>query len=341
MKKQRPTLYHILVFVFAQVAWFSLLGLWIYWYITNYIILTKVGRELSLQLASDSVNVFALVSGLFLLIVVSVGMSMIFVYLNRQVHLTKLYDNFIANVTHELKSPLSSIQLYLETMGARDVPQKKQREFFGFMLKDVDRLNNLINSILYMSGLEQKKTARKYPHDYHIYNAETVIRELIKEAAEQQKISEQSIQIKGQLPCRCVIDRNWFRIVFDNLFDNARKYSIEPVKINTTLRCTKKIIIIEVCDKGMGISFKDLKRIFHKFHRIDTSLSPNVKGTGLGLYWVKEIIKYHGGKVTAHSKGIGQGSVFRIELPVYKVSKKRHIRNLLKRSIHKTDMKHE
>ena len=339
MKKRSPVFYHIFIFVLAQVAWFSLLGLWIYWYVTNYILLTKVGQEISARMVSGSTNVFALISGLFLLVVVSVGMSLIFIYLNKQLHLTKMYDNFIANVTHELKSPLSSIQLYLETMGARDVPQNKQREFFRLMLKDVDRLNNLINSILYMSGFEQKKTALKYPHNYHIYNANSILREIIDEAAEQQKIPPQSIRIEGSLSCRCVIDRNWFRIVFDNLFDNARKYSVNPVQINVFLSCTPKQINIEVQDFGMGIAPRDQKKVFHKFQRIDTAESPNVKGTGLGLYWVKEIINYHGGKITVSSKGKGHGSTFKIELPVYKVSKKRHIRNLLKHSINKTDTK--
>jgi len=339
MKKRSPLFYHILIFVFAQLAWFSLLGLWIYWYVTNYILLTKFGQEVSARMVSDSTNVFALISGLFLLVVVSVGMSLIFIYLNKQLHLTKMYDNFIANVTHELKSPLSSIQLYLETMGARDVPQNKQREFFSLMLKDVDRLNNLINSILYMSGLEQKKTALKYPHNYHIYNADSILREIIDEAATQQKIPPESVRIEGHLPCRCVIDRNWFRIVFDNLFDNARKYSASPVSIKVFLNCTPKQIIIEVQDQGIGIEPRDQKKVFHKFHRTDTSDSPNVKGTGLGLYWVKEIVNYHGGKVTVFSKGRGHGSTFKIELPVYKVSKKRHIRGLLKHSINKTDSK--
>jgi len=341
MKKQRSLLYHILVFVFAQIAWFSLLGLWIYWYVTNYMFYSAVGQELSAQIISDSANVFALVSGIILLVVVSGGMSLIFIYLNRQLHINKLYDNFIANVTHELKSPLSSIQLYLETMTARDVPQKKQRDFFSLMQKDVNRLNGLINSILYMSGLDKKKTAFKYTHDYHIYNANNVFPELVFEAINRQRIPGSAIHVHGELPCRCVIDRNWFGIVFDNLFNNAKKYSTNDLEINVNLSCTSKLIIIEVTDNGVGLAAKELKKVFHKFHRIDSPDSPNVKGTGLGLHWVREIIKYHGGKVSALSAGLGKGSTFYIELPVYKVSKKRHIRNLLKQTISKVGRDNE
>lgn len=341
MKKQNPLFYHVLVFILAQIAWFSLLGLWIYWYVTNHILITKVGQEFATKLIPDTSNLFTLISGLVLLVVVSVGMSMIFIYLARQLQLTRLYDNFIANVTHELKSPLASIQLYLETMQSRNITPQRQNDFFKHMLKDVDRLNRLINSILYMSGLETKKTVLRYPHDYHIYSAEPVIRELIDEAAQQQKIPDNSIEISGNLSCRCVIDRNWMRIVFDNLFDNARKYSPETLKLKVNLTCKLERILIEVADYGTGIPAKELKKIFNKFHRIDRPDSSSVKGTGLGLYWVREIIKYHGGKISASSKGLGEGSTFRIELPVYKVSRKRYVRNLLKRSIHKAETKNE
>lgn len=341
MKKTNSLFYHILIFVLAQLAWFSLLGLWIYWYVSNYIIITKVGEKLALQNFSLSPNVFALVSGLILLVMISVGMSLIFIYLTRQVHLTHLYNNFIANVTHELKSPLASVQLYLETLNAREVPRRKQREFIGLMLNDVSRLHNLINSILYLSGLEQKKAVRKYPHDYHVYQADQIFRELISEAADQQKLPPGSVDIEGQADCQCVLDRNWMRIVFDNLLDNARKYSVNPAKISVRISCTKKRIQLEISDQGLGIPLKDQKKIFQKFQRVDTPDSPSVKGTGLGLYWVKEIIGYHGGKVSVNSKGLGHGSTFKIELPVYQAAKKRLIKNLLKRSKNKMENANE
>jgi len=328
MKKFNTLFYHILIFVLAQLAWFSLLGLWIYWYISNYIILRKVGDKLSPQVISESTNIFALVGGLVLLIVVSIGMSLIFIHLTRQMNLTKLYDNFIANVTHELKSPLSSIQLYLETLQSREVPRTN---LINLMLNDVKRLNNLINSILYLSALEHKNFAKKMINDYHMYTADTVIRELINEAAAQFKLPENSVTIEGNAPCRCVIDRTWLKIVFDNLFDNAIKYSLDSPQIHVHLSCNKKNVVIEFSDQGVGIPIRDQQKIFNKFQRVNYPASPNVKGTGLGLYWVKEIIKYHNGKVSVFSKGWNKGTTFRIELPIYNNSKKRYIRNFLKR----------
>ena len=160
LKRPGPTFYHILIFIISQLIWFLLLGLWIYWYVSNYLLLDKMGEQLNLETFPGDINVIALVSGLILLVLLSGGMSWIFVYLNKQLNVTRLYDNFISNVTHELKSPLSSIQMYVETMRKRDVPQEKQSEFLEMMQQDTERLARLINSILYLSSLENPKMAK-------------------------------------------------------------------------------------------------------------------------------------------------------------------------------------
>jgi len=326
MKAWHFFIHPVLVFILAQLAWLSLLGIWIYWYITNYIIFNRVGDKLSPQIISKNTNVIALVTGIILLVAVLVAMYLIFIYLNRQLSLTRLYDHFIANITHELKSPLTSIQLYLETMRMRDVSKQRENEFIGLMIKDANRLNNLINSILEISGIEKKKVA----YTYRIYTAQKVVHSLIDEAIEQFKLPETSIRIEGSAPCQCVVDRDALKIVFDNLIDNSIKYSTEPVDITLNLKYTSKKFIVEFADRGIGISPKDQTRVFNKFHRIYDKHIPSVKGTGLGLYWVKEIIKTHGGKVSVFSEGKNKGSRFRIELPIYQASKKRYINHLLR-----------
>lgn len=330
MKKIDSLFSSILIFVLVQIAWFSLLGLWIYWYVSNYIIFEYVGENVSPQIISDDTNVFALVSGIVLLVFISIGMSLIFVYLNRQMNVNKLYDNFIASVTHELKSPLSSIQLYLETLNSRYVPVEKQKEFIEIMMKDTERLSDLINSILHLSGIEQKKLAQKYPHDYQVYKANEIFTELIEKAKDKFRLSLNSISVKGNPESQCVIDSNWFEIVIFNLFDNAIKYSNKEPKINVTLSSTSKKIQIKFSDNGVGLSYKDQKKIFNKFQRIENAESPSVKGTGLGLYWVREIVKYHGGKIQVDSAGKDKGTTFTITLPVYQSYKKRYVKTLLK-----------
>jgi len=331
MKKRHFIKHPVVIFVLAQLAWLSLVGIWIYWYVSNYIIFELAGDKVSPQLVSKSINLFALITGLFLLVAVLFGMYLIFIYLNKQLHLTKLYDNFIGNVTHELKSPLASIQLYLETLNIRKVPRNKQKEFIALMKKDANRLNYLINSILQISGLEQKKIA----HSYDIYKAEPIVRKLISESIQQFNIPKEVVEINGDAPCSCVLDTNALKIVFDNLIDNAIKYSKDQVQLEIQMACKAKQFIIRVIDQGVGISATDQKQVFKKFHRIDDPDSPNVKGTGLGLYWVQEIIKYHGGKISVFSEGKDKGSTFKIELPIYQTAKKRYINSLLKISTKK------
>jgi two-component system phosphate regulon sensor histidine kinase PhoR len=326
MKRPRSSLHHILIFVLAQLAWLSLLGIWIYWYVTNYIIFSEVDDKISTQIIPEGRNVFVLVSGLVLLVVVSVLMSLQFHRLNIQFNLARLYDNFISNVTHELKSPLASIQLALETLQLHKLPESKQKEFIGMMLKDTGRLNTLINAILQIPALEQKKVA----HNYHVYSIGPLIRELVRDAMEQFNLSEDAVHIAGSGDCRCVVDRNAFRIVLDNLIDNSIKYSIGSAQISLTLNCGAQSFVLDYRDHGVGISVQDQKRVFDKFFRVHNRYSPNVKGTGLGLYWTREIIKYHGGKISVSSKGRNKGACFHIELPIYQATKNRYIQNLLK-----------
>jgi len=326
MKKRNSLIYYITLFTMAQLAWFSLLMLWISWYVSNYIMITEIGEKVSTQILSETTNVLALVGGLVLLVVISIAMSLIFIYLTRQMSLTKLYDNFIANVTHELKSPLSSIQLYLETMKSRQVPTEKQKEFFTIMLKDTKRLNQLINSILEISGLEQKKIA----HNYTIVEVQKLTEQLISEATNNYRLSGDSVTVSGGSDCLCVIDHEAYKIVINNLFDNAVKYSSGDAKIDIQILQNSKYFILSFRDYGIGVPIKKQEKIFHKFLRIYDQESPSVKGTGLGLYWVREIIKLHGGKVSVFSAGRDKGTTFTIELPIYKETKKRYINYLLK-----------
>ena len=331
MKKHRSPLFLILAFIFAQIAWLGLLGLWIYWYVSNYLIIEQVGDKLSPQIVIDSPNVLAFVGGIILIVLIAVAMIFIFRDLTVHMKLTGLYDNFIANVTHELKSPLASIQLYLETMNSKDVPAEKRKEFIGLMLKDSNRLQKLIESILEIPRLERKRIA----HNYYVYDVDVVIPQIIANSIEQFRIPENHIRVEGKTDCKFVIDKDAFKIVFDNLINNSIKYSVEQAEILIRFSKLKKNLLIEFSDKGIGIDQKDQKKVFHKFQRISSKSIPNVKGTGLGLYWVKEIVKMHGGTVSLYSEGINKGTTISMELPVYLASRKFYINALLRETARK------
>jgi signal transduction histidine kinase len=327
MKKQQSLFRHILVFVLAQVAWLSLLGLWIYWFVSNQFIFNRLSEIVSPGMMSSSRPIALFVGGIVLLVGISTAMSLIFRNLNLQLNVNRMYDNFIANVTHELKSPLTSIQMYLETMDTRPVHETKQKEFIKIMLQDTRRLYTLINSILDISRLEQKKVA----HNFNVHNAQTLFRQLVHEAREQYRMNE-LIKSTIDADCQVVADKNALQIVINNLIDNAIKYSAPPARIEIFVQCTPLQLVVKVRDYGIGIQGKHQKKIFQKFHRVYEHSSPSVKGTGLGLYWVREIIKYHGGKVMVDSPGKNRGACFTIILPVYPKSKSRYVNKLLKLS---------
>jgi two-component system phosphate regulon sensor histidine kinase PhoR len=316
----------IFIFILAQLAWLSLMGLWIYWFVSNYIIFKQVGENLSPQIISKGTNTLALIGGLILLVIILGGMYLIFIFLNKQINVTRLYDNFIAAITHELKSPLASIQLYLETIITREVNRSRQREFINLMLHDVNRLQNLINSILKLSRFQKKLIADKYA----IYIVEDIVHDFVAKAIDKFRLSDKSIKIEGNAPCHCVVDRDALNIVFNNLIDNAKKFTPGSFNMIIQIECDSKKFIINFIDHGIGLSVKEQKKIFQKFYRISGKDVPSVRGTGLGLHLVKEIIKSHGGKIRVYSDGKNKGSTFTIELPIYKKAKKRYHNRLLK-----------
>lgn len=327
MRNRRLLSYSIVLFVLAQLTWFALLGLFVYRFFIARNMANQMQGQFSIQVDSTATSLFILIGGCALYVAVSVAMAIIFKNLSSQLRLTGMYDTFIANVTHELKSPLASINLYLETLKMRDVPKQDRDAFIDMMLKDANRLNTLINSILKISALEQKREIFKV----HIHNTDEIIQELFDEIRSQFSLSDQSLQLHGSAPHNCVIDQNALYIVFKNLVDNAIKYTTDEPQINVQLKSTDKDIIIEISDNGIGIEPKAQKKMFRKFHRIENEHVPNVKGSGLGLYWAKEIIKYHAGTVHVYSAGIDHGATFTIQLPIYQVSKKtRYLNNLLK-----------
>lgn len=318
MRRKHSFAYNLVIFILAQLVWLAVLLLWIYWYVKNNIIFEQVGENISPQIVYDAPSVFPFVGGIVLLTGLSVSLVLIFRHLNIQIKLNALYDNFIANVTHELKSPLSSIQLYLETLNSRDVPEDKKKIFYGLMMRDAERLKNLVNSILEVAAMDKKKFNR----DFEVYKADETIKKIILESAEQFQLNENSIRFSGDAGCDILLDRNSIKTVFDNLVDNSIKYSVAPLELTIKFKRGPKKVEVEFSDNGIGIPHDQIKSIFQKFHRIYDKDIPNVKGTGLGLYVVREIIRNHKGKVFAFSEGKGTGTKFKIDLPIYVEKKK-------------------
>jgi signal transduction histidine kinase len=302
----------IVVFILVQIAWFCLLGLWIYWYVANYITFTEISERVLPQIELNTQNIAALTGGLILLVGMSVGIVLLFERLRRQVRVTRMYDSFIANVTHELKSPLASITLHLETLRTRDLPQEQRDAFLDLMLRDAERFDRLVSSILEITGLEERRSVM----DMQPYRAGELLRRSAGDAARQFGIDDDRFLIEGDADCTVLADERSVKIAVDNLIDNALKYSPNGSTIRVSIGCNARFASFAVTDEGVGIAPRDQKLVFRKFFRLGDPNSPNVKGTGLGLYWVREIIRHHKGRVGVESAGRGKGSTFRFELPV-------------------------
>lgn len=329
-KKLQNIIQPAVVLIVVQLTWLSLAALWIYFYISNHIIIKKVGDQISPTLMPGSYHVLVLIFGCILLVLLQGGFYFIYIYLNRQINVNRAHDHFIANITHELKSPLASIQLYLETLEARSVPEKKLLEFIQLMIKDTNRLQGMIDRILGTIIIDQKRLA----FDFKLYNTRTIIPLILKEVLPKYSDNiSQNVHLENTSPCRCVIDKNSFKIIFNNLIDNAITYSGDRFSVIIEAHCNEKYFILEFRDHGVGIPVSEQKRVFRKFYRVYGHEIPNVKGTGLGLYITKEIIRYHGGKIRAISPGKNMGTTIRMEIPIYKKAKKRFINRLLRRTI--------
>jgi signal transduction histidine kinase len=249
--------------------------------------------------------------GIALLVAVSIGIALQFAKLYRQVQLNRMYDNFIANVSHELKTPLASLQLHLDTLKQRHVSPAHLERFVSLMSSDSNRLNEQIDSIMEVARLEDRRFAIELVRS----DADKLLRSIVEESTDRYAARALRIEVRGESNSLISADRGTLKIAVDNLIDNAVKYSPDEPNIEIDIERLGRFVRFSCTDGGVGLSHRDKNRVFRKFHRVDDPMSPSVKGVGLGLYRVREIIRHHKGRVSVTSLGSGMGSTFRIDLP--------------------------
>jgi signal transduction histidine kinase len=256
-------------------------------------------------------EVVLMVLGIVFFTLITTGLILNTIFLVREIRRNEQHDAFLNAVTHELKTPIASIKLYLETLKSRELPPEKRREFYDVMLADNDRLLRTVEQVLLASRSRETKQIEN--------EAEVELGQLLEETAAVVKarnhLDDAAIRFNGPEEKIAVVgDRAELQTVFSNLLDNAVKYSNGEPKIVVRLKTSAmRYADVFVKDNGIGIEPGDLKRVFKRFYRASNGGSK--KGTGLGLAIVKAIVKKHGGKVRAESKGLGRGSTFWVRLP--------------------------
>ncbi len=229
----------------------------------------------------------------------------------KQTRINRMYDSFIISITHDLKTPIASIQLIGETLANRDLSDNAYFDFLNRLEKDTKRLNQLIKSILEISRIYKKSDMFSFVS----LNADFYVKKAIRALQIQFNLDKDRISVVGYSDCQIRIDPAAFTGVLSNLIDNSIKYSSSPVNIKIYLGYKKKKFILIFSDGGRGISRKYRKRVFKKFVQIRTFPNSTLKGMGLGLNWCREILQIHKGRIQVQQKRISTGTFFYIELP--------------------------
>jgi signal transduction histidine kinase len=257
-----------------------------------------------------------LVLGIVFFSLIITGLILNTSFLIREIRRNEQQDAFLNAVTHELKTPIASIRLYLETLKTRDIKPAKQQEFYDVMLADSDRLLNTVEQVLLASRAREDKRILNISE----INLTELLRECVERIRHRYDLPENTISLApagAEDRIRISGDTDELQAVFMNLLDNAVKYSREnDVKISLKVKnLNEKFVIVRIKDSGIGIPQSEMKRIFRRFYRVPNRATQKAKGTGLGLFIVRSIVKKHGGKIWAESGGLEMGTSFMVQLP--------------------------
>jgi two-component system sensor histidine kinase SenX3 len=261
-------------------------------------------------------EVVPLILGVIVFGFIIAGVILNTIFLVREVRRNEQQDSFLNAVTHELKTPIASIRLYLETLQKRNVDDAKRHEFYQVMLEDTQRLMGTVESVLRAARVTQ----RGAPLSRTQVEIGALVQESLDRLRSRHHLSPEVVDwaTDGQpAPELSVIgDREELSTAISNVLDNAVKYSPNDPCIRVSVVTPDlQRVQVRVRDNGIGIPRGELKRVFRRFYRALTPASSQMKGSGLGLFIVRAIARRHGGNAYAESEGAGHGATVTIELP--------------------------
>ena len=237
------------------------------------------------------------------------------IFLVREIRRNEQHDSFINAVTHELKTPIASIRLYLQTLQRHDVDETQRREFYRFMLDDADRLLGTVEQVLRAGRVGARNASRERAQ----LDFKQLVYECVEVARARHHLQPEALRYQDGPTGSAVSvtgDPEELRTAVANVIENAIKYSGNRVDVSVRIETPEEqLVALTVRDNGVGIPRSELKRIFRRFYRVPNRALANVKGSGLGLFIVRSIAKKHGGRVFAHSDGEGLGTTVTMELP--------------------------
>jgi signal transduction histidine kinase len=253
---------------------------------------------------------------------IAAGLVLNTIFLIREIRRNEQHDSFINAVTHELKTPIASIRLYLQTLQRLEVGEAQRRQFYELMLLDTERLMHTVEQVLKAGEAAQKKSkSQRTPVEFDALVRDCMdlarVRHHLQDSAlEYRESASLSSSSQNGSGASVLGDPEELRTAVSNLLDNAVKYSPDGVRISVELEAPDaERLVLRVRDQGVGIPEQELKRIFKRFYRVTQRSLSQAKGTGLGLFIVRSIARKHGGRVFAQSAGAGKGTTVTLELP--------------------------
>jgi signal transduction histidine kinase len=314
MNHSRWLFHPILILIFSILALGTSLFLYIYWYIEASTGLKSIVKRFNIDaeqaLASQTWVVILVLS--LLVGIIFLGIFIIFVYNLKTLQLYRLQHNFINSFTHELKTPVTTLKLYLETFEKHELSRADQLKYIRYMLQDAGRLSDDINRILNLAQIESKS----YDENPEACNLEDTINRFLKHNAHHFQHCRITVINPDRKTYIHPINRSLFDMLLMNLITNAVKYNQSPTpEIEIVFEEKGKKLYIHFKDNGIGIDKPEIKKIFRKFYQVGSSDDMSAKGSGLGLYLVENIAKVHKGKIVADSPGKGKGATFTLVLP--------------------------
>jgi two-component system, OmpR family, sensor histidine kinase SenX3 len=278
-----------------------------------------VGVTITLNIAyilHNKERVAVLVVGIILFAVLVAGVVLNTVFLVREIRRNERQDSFLNAVTHELKTPIASIRLYLETLQRRPIDDAQRQQFYSIMLADSDRLLATVEQVLKAGQLGQKQRQQNRT----LIDLAPLVTDCIAITLQRHHLPPDSIvlvPVSGDVRLLVLGIAEDLRIAVLNLLDNAVKYSPSGVHVRASLAITHYTwASLRITDTGLGLPANQYKRIFNRFYRVPGRYTVKIKGTGLGLFLVRNIVRQHGGDVSAHSPGLNQGTTITLTLPL-------------------------
>ena len=314
MNRTKWFFHPIFIFILSIVALVTSLFLYIYWYVEASTGLKSVVNKFNLdssQVLEPQTWIVIMVLSILVGIIL-MGIFTIFVYNQKTLQLYRLQHNFINNFTHELKTPVTSLKLFLQTFSKHELSRDDQLKYIQYMITDVSRLSDHINRILNLARIESKS----YKKEFVVSDLAEAFEQFYKNNDHFFKGCQITIHHPPE-PLLYSINPPLLEMLLMNLLTNAIKYNESKApRIDIAFERQNRKLLISFKDNGIGLEKGKIKKIFKKFYQVGRTDVMSVKGSGLGLHVVQNIARIHKGKVVAESSGKGQGSVFTLILPV-------------------------